>query len=251
MPDPVPVYRVNRHVTDSDVDIARRQKLSSMFMMFQDIAAMHAANLGAAVEWLHEEKNLAWILMRIRVEVERYPLLKQELVVETWPQPPRALYERDYLLRDPDEKILVRAASTWVIMDIGTREIKRDKFLDYFDLEMKKERALGKSLGRLKNIEKARPVYTREIRFSDVDYNGHVNNAKYVDFIMDCFSVEEHKTRGIGAIEVHYINEIGPGETLRLRRKKLGADTEYVEGVRKTDGAQVFNALVEWAPSGL
>ena len=246
MPEPVPIYTMRRQITDSDADIARRQKPSSMLGMFQDIAALHAANLGASVDWLHKEKNLAWVLMRIRVEIDRYPALAQEVIVETWPQAPRALYERDYTIRGADGESLVRAASTWVIMDLGTREIKRDQFLDYYGIEMKKGRALGKGLGRLKALEKTRPAYAKEIKFSDVDYNVHVNNAKYADFIMDCFSLEEHRARDIRAIEVNYINEIGPGEVLKLRRKKISSGIDYVDGRRKADGAHVFNALVEW-----
>ena len=246
MSEPVPIYTMDRFVTATDVDVMRRQKLSSMFCMFQDIAALHASNLGADVEWLREEQNLAWILMRIRVEVDSYPALAQDVCVETWPQDPRALYERDYIIRDSGGSALVRAASTWVIMDLGSREIKRDKFLDYFGIETKKDRALGKEVGRLRSVKTAECAYEKWIRFSDVDYNVHVNNSKYVDFIMDVFSFEEHTAREIGAIEVHFNNEIGPGEAMRLRRKKINDDADYIDGVRKTDGASVFNSMVEW-----
>ena len=247
MNEAIPLYTIRRFITDTDADIARRQKLSSMFGMFQDIAALHAANLGAAVDWLDKKLNLAWILMRVRVEIDKYPVYTQDVTVETWPQEPRALYERDYVIRDMDGNALVRASSTWVIMNLSTREIKRDKFLDYCGIEIKKDRSLERGLSRLKSLQKTKPVYAKEVKFSDVDYNVHVNNAKYVDFIMDCFSFEEHRTRDIKAIEVHYINEVGPGEIMKFRRKKINEQTEYLEGVRKADGAYVFNALVEWS----
>ena len=246
MTAPIPLYTMKRSVTDSDTDFSRRQKLSSVFGMFQDIAALHASNLGADVNWLRDDLGLAWILMRIRVEIASYPKRAQNVIVETWPQEPRALYDRDYMIKDADGNALIRAASTWVIMNLDTREIKRDKFLDYYGLEMKKERALGESVGRLKPLKDAEIAYEKEIKFSDVDYNNHVNNARYVDFIMDVFSVDEHRAREIGAIEVHYNNEIGLGDVLQLRRKNEGNGTDYIDGVRKEDGASVFNALVEW-----
>ena len=248
MAEPSPIYKMSRYVTDSDVDFERRQKISSMFGMFQDIAALHASNLGADVKWLRKKLNLAWILMRIRVEIDRYPTLAQEVVVETWPQKPKALYDRDYMIRDSDGNSLVRAASTWVIMDLHTREIKRDQFLDYFGLEMKKERALEKGVARMKPQGDATLAYKKEIKFSDIDYNVHVNNTKYVDYIMDVFSKEEHKSHIIKAIEVHYNNEIGFGEVIKMRRKKASDNTDYIDGVRETDGTSVFNALVEWRP---
>jgi len=217
-----------------------------MFGVFQDIAAAHARNLGADVRWLSDEMNLAWILMRIRIEIDCYPALGQEVMVETWPQEPRALYDRDYIIRDTEGEILVRASSTWIIMNLGTREIKRDKFLDYFGIEMKKERAIEGGVGRLKPLRGAEVVYEKVIRFTDVDYNLHANNAKYVDYIMDAFPFEKYVKNEIKAIEVHYINEIGPGESMRVRRLKLERGKDYIDGVRKADGKIVFSALVEW-----
>jgi len=217
-----------------------------MFGVFQDIAAAHARNLGADVRWLHDEFNLAWILMRIRLEIDRYPILGQELKVETWPQEPRALYERDYIMKDSEDNVLVRAVSTWVIMDLGKREIKRDKFLDYHGVEMKKERAIKGGVNRLRPLKGVRKISEKEIRFSDIDYNLHVNNAKYVDIIMDTFPFEIYVKNEIEAIEVHYINEIGPGETISIRRLKVDNKKYYIEGVRNTDKMMVFNAIVEW-----
>ena len=243
---PIPTYTIERKITDSDSDFLRRQRLSSMFSMFQDIAAFHAANLGASVEWLYEENNLAWIVMRVRVEIDQYPTLAQDVYVDTWPQKPRALYDRDYKIRDMDGNVLVRAASVWIIMDLGTRDIKRDKFLDYFNIELNEERALEKAIGRLKPIEGTDLVYEKEVKFTDVDYNTHTNNAKYIDWIMDMYSIENHRARTIKAIEVHYVNETSPGDIVQLRLKKIDDQTDYIECIRKADDALVINAMVEW-----
>jgi acyl-ACP thioesterase len=246
---------MERLVTDTEADFARRLKLSSMFGYFQDIAALHAASLGASVERLHTELNVAWILLKVRVEVDEYPVLAEELYVDTWPQAPRALYERDYTIRRRTGEVLVRAASTWVIMNLGTREIKRDRFLDYANLEMRKDRAIEKGAGRQRRVEGAAPDYEKHIEFSDVDYNCHVNNAKYIDYIMDAIPFEEHREKTIRALEVYYVNELGPGSELVLAKRVMEAAADaadapeklYIEGVRKSDDAVVFYAVVEWA----
>jgi len=244
--DPVPVFSIDSIITSTDTDMYRRQKPSSMFGVFQDIAAAHARNLGADVRWLREEMDLAWILMRTRVEIDKYPMLGQEIVVETWPQDPRALYERDYVMKDTDGNTLVRAVSTWIIMNLSTREIKRDKFLDYFGIETKKERAIMGGVGRLKPMPGVENILEKEIRFSDIDYNLHLNNAKYVDIIMDTFPYDVYVKNELEAIEVHYINEIGPGETLCIRMLKVDDYKYYIEGIRKADNNMVFNSIVEW-----
>ena len=247
MTEAIPVFTIKRYVSDTDADFRRRQKLSSMFAMFQDIAALHAANLGAEVKMLYEKLGVAWILMRIRVEIERYPKLAEEVLIETWPQKPRALYERDYKILDKMGNALVKAASTWVIMNLKTREIKRDKFLDYENVEIKEVRALGKGIGRLNTQEGAEIVYEKEIKFSDIDYNIHANNAKYADFIMDIFPIEEHRKREIKAIEVNFVKETEAGDVLLFRRKKIDERSDYIDCIRKDDNSTVFNAMVEWS----
>jgi acyl-ACP thioesterase len=244
----VPVYSTNHFITSSDVDFASRLKLSAMFGFFQDIAARHAANLGGGVERIRTERGVAWILMRVRVEVAKYPKLHDKINLGTWPQKPRALYERDYVISDESGDALVRAASTWIIMNLKDREIVREKFLDYRGVEIKTERALGRGLAKMKPIEDAEPVFEKMIGYSDVDYNEHINNARYVDYIMDCIPFPEHKSRAIRAVEVNYLNELTPGETIVLRRAAVPETNGrlYVEGVRKTDEQPVFLSVVEF-----
>jgi len=244
----VAVYRIERLISDTFADIRRRQKISSMFGFFQDIAALHAANLGAGVDWLHENKNVAWILMRVRVEIDKYPRLAETVTVETWPQEPKGLYERDYRILSAGGDVLVRAASTWVIMDLAKRDIIREKFMDYKGIEICKERALGRSVGRLKPMDGAEAVYEKAIRYSDLDYNTHVNNAKYVDYTMDVFPYDEHRDRDIKALEMHYVNEAKPGDIIVFRKKETEENGKkyYLEGVGKDSGLVIFNAVCEF-----
>jgi len=245
--EPVNFYTMPRTITDTDVDFARRQKLSSMFGYFQDIAAFHAANLGGSVNRLYEEFGVAWILVRVRVEVDAYPRYAEDVIVETWPQKPRGLYERDYRIRRAsDGEALVRCGSVWAIMNLSTREIKRDQFLDYYGVEMRTDYALDRRVARMKPQPGAEPCYERIIRYSDLDYNAHVNNSKYVDYAMDAIPFTEHRGKEVRAFEIHYSNECGPDSVLAIGKKTLDDGRLYIEGKRKGDGLDVFNAAVEF-----
>jgi acyl-ACP thioesterase len=136
-------------------------------------------------------------------------------------------------------------------MNLGTREIKRDRFLDYKNLEMRKDRAVEKGAGRQRRVEGAVPDYEKHIEYSDVDYNCHVNNARYIDYIMDAIPIAEHQEKTIRALEVYYVNELSPGSEIVLAKKGLEPASDapeklYIEGVRKSDDAVVFYAVVEW-----
>ena len=232
----------------SDVDFTKRLKLSTLFGYFQDVASLSAENLGIGINKLESEFSVAWVLMRIRVDIERNPTWNEGITVETWPQQPKKLeFERDYIVRDTEGNIIIRAVSTWIIFDIKTRELRKSELIAIDYPPFVNERAIECKLGRLKPFGQLDIAYKKVIGYSDVDFNGHLNNSKYIDFIMDCFPVENHRHYGVKSIEVNYINEALPGEALVLRRdvSAVNANMIYIEGVNEAAKKAVFKAQVE------
>jgi acyl-ACP thioesterase len=186
--------------------------------------------------------------MRIRVDIERNPAWNEEITIETWPQPPKKYeFERDYIVRDADGNIIIRAISIWIIFDIKTRELRKSELIAIDYPPFPAERAIDCRLRKLKPFGELNIAYKKAIGYSDVDFNGHINNSRYIDFIMDCFSVENHKHYGVRSIEVDYINEAMPGETLVIRRdiSALSSNRIYIEGVNEMGDKVVFKAEVE------
>ena len=77
--EPVALYRKNYEVDVSHVDFRGRLKLSSLFQYFQDIAGLHAENLGMGMKVLQEDQGVLWVLERIRVDIIKLPLWGEEI----------------------------------------------------------------------------------------------------------------------------------------------------------------------------
>ncbi len=235
----------------SDVDFTKSLKCSTLFGYFQDTASEAADKLGAGVDTLAEKYSVAWVLARMRVEFDRNPKWNETITVETWPHPPGKLeFERDYKVRDVQGNTIIRAASNWVIFDINTRELRRSEFIDMRYPPFIQEHALERRPGRLKPFGQPEPVYKKLIGYSDVDFYGHINNSRYIDYIMDCFPVQSHKKYNLKSIEVNYIKEAFPGDTLVLHRdtSAVESDMVYIEGVNEADGKLSFKAVIEISP---
>jgi acyl-ACP thioesterase len=209
---------------------------------------MHSDHLGVGVGRLLQDFGVAWILMRLKIDVIRMPVLFEEITVETWPQEPKTLFERDYILRDGAGNALVNAVSVWILMDMEKREIKRERLFDYGDIPILKERAIDRKPGKLKPFDAPKPAYGKEIRYSDADYNGHINNAKYADYIMDCFDADFLKTHEVKALSINYINEILIGDTLLLQKvaNPDNSNAVYVEGLSQNEKKPAFQSILEF-----
>ena len=242
------IHRNKYKIGYSDVDFKKELKLSSLFGLFQDTAGVAAEKLGAGVVALAEEFSVAWILTRIKVRIDRTPALDEEVTVETWPhRPGRLEFERDYLVRDAGGNAIIRAVSNWALMDINTRELRRADLIHIDYPTFIDEHALDSKPGRLKPSGQLEEVYRKVIGYSDVDFNGHINNTRHIDYTMDCFPVESHKRYRVMTIEVNYIKEAFPGDTLIMYRdiSAMESNRVYIEGVSEDDGKTVFRAQVE------
>lgn len=244
----LPLYTKKYKVQIRDIDFTGKIKLSSLFLYFQDIAGLHSENLGIGRSVL-EANGALWVLARARVDIVRYPIWNEEITIETWPLAPNRLeFMRDFLVKDSSGQILAKAVSTWVIIDKKTRKLKRtDSIFSKYPPTIK-ERAIDCRLGRLKPKGTLEKVYTREVRYSDIDLNEHLNNAKYVDFIMDAFTIKEHKKYFIKSIEISYSNEALPGDTISFFTDTwlIDENTVYMEGINETSGGLNFKAKIDF-----
>ncbi len=240
------IYEKTYHIDYGDADYYRKVKLSSLFNYFQDIASLHAENLGLGIVEL-QEKGVTWVLVKMLVQMDRVPGLNEQVFLETWPLEPKKLeFERNFYIKDISGEIIGRAISSWVIMDVRTREIRKTELFPGRVNTYDPIRAIEERMGKIKSNGQLQQVYKKVIGYSDIDINGHLNNSKYIDYIADCFSIEKHGQYTVNSIQVSYLSEAFAGDTIILNKdiSELEAGIVYVEGVDETGAKTYFRACI-------
>lgn len=242
------LYIKKYHIELSDVDFTQSLKLSSLFNYLQDIASEAVDMLGMGINTLVAELGVSWVLIRLRTEIFRNPKWGEVITIETWHQEPGRLeFARDFLVKDAEGIVIAAAVSSWVIVDVITREVRKTDILPYKKASNVKSRAINCKLGKLKSFGESQFVYKKAIGYSDIDFNGHINNSRYVDYIMDCFTVENHKLFGVKSLEINYLNEVLPGDNIILNRdiSALNSNLLYIEGKSENHNKIVFKSQIE------
>lgn len=192
-------------------DMFRAWLPSAILSCMQETAGAHSALLGlerATMESIH----LGWILSRLKVEFTRLPKAGEKLTVETWPTPNRHLFfPRSHIFRDESGVQIGCANSLWATMNMTDRRVEKS---DFVISRMPDNRDLAPAAGMPATVKPqgGEPI-VGEIapRFSDLDTNGHVNNAKYMDWCMNALGLELLRERCVTAFDVNYDAEILPG----------------------------------------
>lgn len=241
------VFTKEYKVQINDVDFTRKLKLSAAFGFFQEIAKLHSDHLGTNLDNSKGKENLAWMLVRVRVDIIKYPKWEQDILIETWNQTPKSFqFQRDYLIKDMDGNILMKAVSIWVVVDRITKELKKS---DIFELNLPKpldKKAIDCNLRKITPKGTPQKSYELPIGCSYIDMNGHINNSKYVDFVMDCFSMDELQKHNAKSFQISYLNEALAGQIISLYKytDNIEEGVIFVSGENE-DNQKVFTAKVE------
>ena len=72
----------------------------------------------------------------------------------------------------------------------------------------------------------------------------HVNNTRYADYCINCFSLEELKNRAIVRFSIAYIKQCREGEILSFYRKQIAKNEFVVQGFNERDEKVVQAQIV-------
>ncbi len=209
------VYEMNCRVDSRDVDLFNQCRPSAVLGFLQEAATQAALALGVSGPQIREKYNCLWMVTRSWVQLDAPLRWNDPLTVKTWHRGASgASSYRDFdLFRDG--RPIGQGASVWVMVDADERKLFRMKNLTEFQ---------GTDGGELnKSIRLRRPAMPetfdgrtrRELRYSDTDINGHVNNAHYADFACDSLHLERlGRGKFVRSFQIGYVSECRAGETV-------------------------------------
>ncbi len=233
-------------VTSADTDMFARLRPGAAVNFLIQSAIDSADKLGFGYGGIRNQ-NLYWVLSRITFELYRPLKWYENVQVETWPKNvERILYLRDYLLRDSDEKIIGKATSGWLAIDLKTKQLKKiDGVNADFFVHLKDKHAFTEPPQKLFPVSDGESFEIRSGYF-DIDLNGHVTTTRYVDWMMETFSVDFHRDNYPAKISLNMMKEIMPGENIRLTRCRNGDSGYLFEGAKLDNGVIAFRAAVDF-----
>ncbi len=199
-----------------DTDRSLHANPVSLLGIMQEAAILHSETVGRGLAWL-TQRGLGWIVAQIRSVVFQIPVWRQEIRAATWfSDISSVLCRREFLLTDKHDQPLLAASSLWSCIRASTRKAVRPPpelvsahpVYPYRTLNVPFRRPI-----RLhENHETWKSLFSA--RHRHIDFNGHVNNLTYLEWIMESLPDTFVASHSLREINIRFHREINPGDQI-------------------------------------
>jgi acyl-ACP thioesterase len=231
-----------------EVDAKNEVFLPVLWSFMQETAWHHADHLRVGYSDLMGHQYF-WVLSRLSVQMEKYPCWGDRIRVKTWLTGTGRLFAlRQFSISDLAGKILGTARSAWLVLDLKNRKPQKIEPL------FKHLRHLFDPLLPVEEPEKltapVQPKSTKsyEVRYSDIDIHHHVNNIKYIEWILDSAPFEINQTHQIHTFEINFLAESSYEDAISIQTETLQESPPvFLHRVsREGEGKELCRARTGW-----
>ena len=199
-----------------NVDYYGEYKYSDLLSKLSNLATKNAIEIGLWNESFNGKYG--WVLVKQTVKLKRPLLIGEKLTVSTRAKGERKIqYFRTYDLKVNDE-LIGGIYSIWTLIDIEKRRIVRPQKVGISIPKCEEYPSFVEKYEPLLDIE-TQKVQTRKVSYSDIDLNKHMNNARYLEWVMDLLPQEKKQDFFIDEMTMHYLKEIAPKSRVDLYRR--------------------------------
>ncbi|XP_023514527.1 palmitoyl-acyl carrier protein thioesterase, chloroplastic-like [Cucurbita pepo subsp. pepo] len=213
------------------------------------------------------KRDLIWVVHKLQVVVDQFPSWNDVVELRTWIcKHGKNSYRRNWIARDKKSgKVLIRAICFYVLMNKRTRklskfceELKEEMnpfFLDSHPI-LEEDNIVSQKLHLHQHDCTHASLVTR---LSDLDMNQHINNASYINFVLEGTPRSVLENYQLSGITIKYLKECSVDQQLQSLSVPLENDvvngTPFIKDKDiklhhsiLSDGIELVRAKTVWTP---
>ena len=232
-------------LTAGETDAEGRMPLTLVTERIIEVASEHANLMGIGYDALITH-NVGWVLSRVSIEMVSYPEINSYYTLTTWIESyNRRFSERNFVMTDSSGRVLGYMRTVWVAMDFVTRtgvdlSAMFDKPFATADLPCPIAKA-----PRVAPLPEDAAAEQYTFKYRDLDFNRHVNTVRYLDLILNHWSLEHYDVYEPRRFDIMFHHECHYGDTVDLRVcRDEATGASLCEIVR--DGTRCIVASIQW-----
>ena len=205
------VYKTKIQLFNSYFDCNDKIKPSAIFNIFQDVACFHGEQIGVGFESMLN-KNLYWVLSRVKYDILIQPKIDQIVTVETWPcEKGKVDFDRDFLVKNLNGEVMIMGTSKWCVISSVTRSLARTDDVNYTCKTVSKRNYAEKFVKTEPVQKQTEANWQHIVEFSEIDHNQHLNNVNYATYVLNALKRDD-----FNHLQINFISECKLGDKLEV-----------------------------------
>lgn len=244
MKDEVMEYSEKFKIHSYEVDMTNKATLQAICQYLQEVASNHAEKLGFGMTWLMEN-NRTWMLSRLNVKMDTYPKSGDEIIIRTWPTGAHRLFVlRDFVIENAQGQILGVAGSSWVYMNLETHHPIHPLSGEItFIAPDGVKRTISENPDKVGLTDNPVLKSVYKVRYNDLDMNNHVNNIKYIEWLLESMDPEFRKTHIPDELLINFLAEAVYGHEVSVHLDTT--ENGYSHSITN-DGKDICRSETHW-----
>ena len=224
-------------------DMHSKLGLIRLLELIEDVCTEYLKSLSLDGLTTKRKYGAVWVYVRNNVRIFRLPDWLEKFEATSYiSKKTRATIEIETVFTDGNGLLLACSRIELCAIDLKTGRIRRVSDVGVTDgIETHPPRD-GLDFS---NIPAAggEPVYSTQVRASNLDYIGHANNVEYLRFMIDSYPAEFFFSHFVERIQINYVSQSFENDRLDIYRKSDGGID--AAAIRKGD-KDVLKCLIEW-----
>jgi acyl-ACP thioesterase len=221
---------------------------TTILTLLEETAADHCYSIGHSLYDL-EKQNIGWVLISGIMVMDRYPTYKEKIKIRTWLSSYTSIKGiRENIIYGENGEIIGRAKGVWIFFDIKRRrpiqilDAIKEKWSQYEELstnhDLSKKIEAGDSLSLIKEFI---------INRYDVDSYQHVNNIRYLQWLIESIPEEIIDNYFLHSIDGRFVAEAKYGDTIISFTEKDENENSFLCSIKnKKDNKVCASAKTIW-----
>lgn len=236
------------NISSYDLNPLGKARLTAMANFFQEMAYKHANQLGFGYDDMMQ-KQTVWVLSRMRIRINMYPVWDDTIWLETWHRGMNRIFGmRDFRVSDASGSVLGMASTAWLVLDSRTKRPVRPKE-ELLHESLHEDSVFDRDPEKIILPGILDVIETRKVVFSDLDIVAHVNNVKYMEWCIDAATNSSTEFREIRELEINFVHEALLGDHIEISMAQVSGKGSYFQASREEDKKEIFRARLVWEQS--
>jgi acyl-ACP thioesterase len=192
-------------------------KYTDLCNILQLTAAKHA-ELGGLSFTDMQVCHQAWVLSRMRIEINRLPKWKDVVTIKTWINSLENSRSIRCLEMYLGEEKIAGCETFWAVFNTDKRK-PENLLLPHEHFQKFPDRATLETFSKIDFQHEMEIIGKHKVKLSDLDIVNHANSVKYIEWCLDYIDLKIIKNQQIESLEMNYLKELSLGDIAEIKHK--------------------------------